>query len=59
VSATPSGCRWCGIEEREHFQRWKPPIGWHGWTSPTSEQRLERMRARRTARTPDDREAQR
>ncbi|MFC3986499.1 hypothetical protein [Streptosporangium jomthongense] len=45
----PSGCRWCGLEEREHFQRWKSPVGWHVWTEPTSDQRKERMRERRAA----------
>jgi hypothetical protein len=44
---TPNGCRWCGLAEAEHYQRWKPPIGWHGWTAPTNEQRKERMFARR------------
>lgn len=44
---TPSGCRWCGIEAREHMQRWKPPVGWHEWVAPTLEQRKERMLARR------------
>lgn len=44
----PGGCRWCGVEEREHMQRWKPPVGWHTWEPPTLEQRKERMRARRS-----------
>jgi hypothetical protein len=44
----PGGCRWCGIEEREHLQRWKPPIGWHVWTPPTVAQRKERMILRRS-----------
>lgn len=43
----PSGCRWCGVNEREHMQRWKPPVGWHKWEAPTLEQRKERMLARR------------
>lgn len=43
----PSGCRWCGVDEREHMQRWKPPVGWHTWEPPTQEQRKERMKARR------------
>jgi hypothetical protein len=47
---SPNGCRWCGLEERDHFQRWKPPVGWHQWAEPTSEQRKERMRARRRAK---------
>jgi hypothetical protein len=43
----PNGCRWCGVEARIHFQRWKPPIGWHRWEAPTAEQRKSRMIARR------------
>lgn len=46
----PDGCRWCGLEAREHAQRWKPPVGWHKWEPPTSEQRKERMLARRRRR---------
>ncbi|ONI92657.1 hypothetical protein ALI22I_02635 [Saccharothrix sp. ALI-22-I] len=44
---TPNGCRWCGLGEREHYRRWKPPVGWHHWTPPTDDQRKERMQARR------------
>jgi hypothetical protein len=47
----PSGCRWCGISQRDHMQRWKPPVGWHTWEQPTQEQTKARMRARRTERT--------
>lgn len=43
----PSGCRWCGVNDREHMQRWKPPVGWHKWTPPTLKQRKERMLNRR------------
>lgn len=43
----PSGCRWCGVNERDHMQRWKPPVGWHQWAPPTQQQRKERMKARR------------
>lgn len=46
----PSGCRWCGVDEREHMQRWKPPVGWHSWEPPTLRQRKERMLARRLRR---------
>jgi hypothetical protein len=46
----PSGCGMCGINERGHFERWASGPGWHRWTEPTSEQRLERMLARRAAR---------
>ena len=50
---SPSGCRWCGVEERQHMQRWKPPVGWHRWEPPTLEQRKERMLARRARQRPD------
>lgn len=46
---SPSACRWCGIDQREHAQRWKPPIGWHKWQPPTQQQIKARMLARRTA----------
>lgn len=52
----PSGCRWCGVEARDHFRRWKPPIGWHQWVEPTPEQRKERMRARRQRRDQQSRD---
>lgn len=42
----PSGCRWCGVEPREHFQRWEPSAGWHQWEEPTPQQRKERILAR-------------
>jgi hypothetical protein len=47
VSADPSGCRWCGIGQRGHFQRWTEAAGWHGWAMPTTEQIKARMIARR------------
>ncbi|GAA2410866.1 hypothetical protein GCM10010404_80950 [Nonomuraea africana] len=50
---TPSGCRHCGLEKRDHMGRWKSGAGWHGWVEPTDEQRKARMldrRARRAAR---------
>lgn len=50
AEADPSGCRWCGVPEREHLQRWKKPVGWHTWEQPTQEQIKERMHARRAAR---------
>ena len=46
----PSGCRWCGIDEREHGRQWKPDVGWHKWEEPTRDQRLARMHARRNTR---------
>lgn len=48
VLAQPSGCRWCGLAQRDHFQRWTRAAGWHGWTPPTPEQIKQRMKARRT-----------
>ncbi|WP_214317075.1 hypothetical protein [Nonomuraea sediminis] len=47
VVAQPSGCRWCGIAQLGHFQRWTRLAGWHGWTPPTQDQIKERMKARR------------
>jgi hypothetical protein len=47
--APPSGCRWCGIAEREHVQLWTSGHGWHGWEPPTALQRRHRMLARRAA----------
>lgn len=47
----PNGCRWCGVDYQEHCQRWHPDGGRHGWTEPTDEQRLSRLRARRALRT--------
>ncbi|MFF6940411.1 hypothetical protein [Streptomyces lavendulae] len=47
---TPSACRHCGIPEREHAQRWKPPAGWRRWEPPTDRQILARMRHRRAFR---------
>ncbi|MER8233529.1 hypothetical protein [Streptomyces sp. NPDC094049] len=48
---TPSACRWCGIDQRAHFQQWKPPVGWHTYAPPTQGQIKARVIARRTART--------
>ncbi|MGW5477655.1 hypothetical protein [Streptomyces sp. NPDC004008] len=45
----PSACRWCGIPQREHAQRWAKPVGWHRWEQPTQEQIKARMLARRAA----------
>ncbi|MEU6168040.1 hypothetical protein [Streptomyces tanashiensis] len=51
LALAPSACRWCGIEERAHFQQWKAPVGWHTWQAPTQEQIKARMVARRQTRT--------
>lgn len=47
----PTGCSVCGISDREHMQRYKPPVGWHQWTAPTQEQIKARMLSRRSGRT--------
>lgn len=46
----PSGCRWCGIDRRNHFQRWTERAGWHGWAAPTLPQIKARMLYRRFGR---------
>ncbi|GHE33131.1 hypothetical protein GCM10017673_40080 [Streptosporangium violaceochromogenes] len=58
MTASPNGCRWCGVEAHDHAQRCTDTtddtgrrVGWHKWAAPTDAQRLERMRTRReTAR---------
>lgn len=47
----PDGCRHCGIAGRGHGLQWTKDAGLHGWAKPTDEQRLVRMRTRRTTRT--------
>ena len=46
----PNGCRWCGIDRQEHYQQWVADAGLHKWVEPTSEQRKERILARRARR---------
>jgi hypothetical protein len=46
----PSGCRWCGIRERNHWWLWIEPVGSHGWVPPTNEQIKQRMWERRQDR---------
>lgn len=54
----PSGCRWCGVDDRGHYQRYsdvyrateRTPVGWHFYEPPTQHQIRTRMRARRAAR---------
>lgn len=46
----PSGCRWCGIGQREHCQQWTAEAAWHSWRPPTQDQILDRMLQRRAAR---------
>ena len=48
AAVEPSGCRHCGVPEREHMQRWTKDAGWHRWEQPTQEQIKARMHARRT-----------
>lgn len=43
----PDGCHWCGVGRRLHWQRWHSAVGRHGWASPSSQQRLDRMLQRR------------
>lgn len=50
---TPSACRHCGVERREHAQRWTEDAGWHVWTAPTQQQIKDRMKARRQEATAD------
>lgn len=47
---SPYGCRWCGLTQQGHMQRWSLVPGWHKWVPPVQEQILERMLARRAAR---------
>ena len=47
----PNGCAHCGEPGLNHGRQWLPGIGWHAWTPPTDAQRLDRMQARRRART--------
>jgi hypothetical protein len=49
---SPSACRWCGIEQREHAQRWHRTAGWHKWTQPTQDQIKTRMKHRAARRNP-------
>lgn len=44
----PSGCRWCGRARGQHGMYFTPSVGNHLFTEPTAQQRLARMRARRT-----------
>ena len=51
TAPNPSGCRWCGTDERAHASSYVRSAGLHLWTPPTAVQRLDRMRARASART--------
>lgn len=50
TAPTPSGCRWCGVEQYGHMQSWLPGRGFHCWEQPTQAQIKARMLARRNAR---------
>lgn len=50
VVIVPSGCRWCGIAQRTHYQRWALGQGVHGYEPPEQWQIKTRMRRRRAAR---------
>ncbi|MFB7359694.1 hypothetical protein [Streptomyces gardneri] len=46
----PSGCHWCGINERTHARQYTEGPGYHTWTQPTQDQIKTRMLARRNHR---------
>jgi hypothetical protein len=48
---TPSACRWCDLDERDHGTRFAYLVGMHDYAAPTDLMRLSRMRGRRAART--------
>ncbi|MFJ4700561.1 hypothetical protein ACIP5N_21720 [Streptomyces sp. NPDC088768] len=50
MTTTPNSCRRCGIDHREHAQRWTAAAKRHQRTPPTQQQIKARRRARR-ART--------
>ena len=47
---SPNGCRWCGVDYQEHYQRWHPDGGRHGWIQPTQDQIKARILKRRLER---------
>jgi len=50
ANPAPSGCTHCGLEQRDHGQRWTTAAGWHRYTPPTQQQIKDRMNARRSTR---------
>ena len=46
---TPSACRWCDLEDRDHGNRFACLVGMHDYAAPTDRMRLSRMRGRRLA----------
>ncbi|ROO82663.1 hypothetical protein EDD29_0144 [Actinocorallia herbida] len=51
VAPAVNGCGWCGYAQTGHGIRYSAIPGLHAWTAPTDRQRLNRMSARRAART--------
>lgn len=49
TTPAPSGCRWCGYEERSHGNVWVRSVGSHLYVNPTVAQRKARMLARRNS----------
>lgn len=50
MAASPSACAVCGIDKRDHYQRWTQNAGWHGFKQPSQKLIKARMFARRAAR---------
>lgn len=48
--STPAACRHCHVTGRAHGRQYTDAAGWHPWTEPTDQQRLDRMREQRNAR---------
>lgn len=46
----PSGCRWCGQEQRVHGRHWRPGKGLHWYEQPTPAQIKARMLACRASK---------
>lgn len=40
------GCRWCDVPYRDHGQRWRQGVGFHGWVAPTKALIAARIRRR-------------
>ncbi|MDG4792115.1 hypothetical protein O7626_40585 [Micromonospora sp. WMMD1102] len=49
---TPMGCRWCGVGQRDHGQRWVPGKDFHGYEPPTQKQINARLRVKYKSRVP-------
>ncbi len=50
VGAPPEGCHYCGVERRDHGQRWTAGVSWHAWVETTKVQIAARLRARLESR---------